>query len=102
MSTKITSVRTYTKGEGESAKQLVCINNNIHISQKQLNGLGYKNPKALIGSEISVVFYKEGEEMFNKQKCSKADTIVKSFEITDSAEDLRYAKLANAGVIVQA
>ncbi len=91
----IKTVRTFIKGED---KAMVCINNTIYLSQKQVSAIGYKNPKALIGSSISVEYYKVGEELVNGAKCTKADTIIKDFSVEDTAEDIKFAKMANAGV----
>lgn len=89
----IKKVRAYMKGD----RAMVCINDTIHLSLKQLTALGYTNPQALIGNEITVVFYALDEEMVNKAKCTKADTIVKSFEIEATSDDIKMQKAVNAG-----
>lgn len=94
----VTSVRTYMS---KSEKAMVCINGSIHVSQKQLDGLGYRHAVALQGETINVEFYAEGENMINGQQCTKADTILKSFSVSISENDLKLAKAANFGLIVK-
>lgn len=89
----IKKVRSYMKDD----RTMVCINDTIHLSLKQIAALGYSNIQALIGNEITVVYYALDEEMVNKAKCTKADTIVKSFEIEASADDIKMQKAVNAG-----
>lgn len=93
-------VRTYTKGQGEAAKKMVCINNEIHLSQKQLDGLGYSVPHALIGGKIEAEYYAEGEKLLNGDKCTKADTIVKDFQIEDNEKLNNMRLMAAAGLKV--
>lgn len=78
-------------------RAMVCINDTIHLSLKQIEALGYSNPQALLGNEITVVYYAVGDKMVNEKDCTKADTIVKSFEIEASAEDIKMLKAVNAG-----
>lgn len=101
MSQEIKSVRTFDKGTEDAPKVIVCINQNIFISAKQLAMQGYKNAKALIGANIDVEFYKKGEELINGVKCSDDNKIVKQFTIEHSESALKYAGLANEGVIVK-
>ena len=93
MKQTVKKVRSYLKVD----KAMVCINDTIHVSLKQVQALGYDNPQALLGNEITVVYYAIDEEMINKAKCTKDNTIVKSFEVEASAEDIRLIKAANAG-----
>lgn len=94
----VTSVRSYI---GKNDKPMVCINGSIHVSQKQLDGLGYRQAIALQGETINVEYYAAGDTMLNGAQCTKADTIVKSFNVSISEADLKLAKAANFGLIVK-
>ena len=105
---EIKTIRTYTRTNKFGVeKAIVCINDTIHLSSAQLKASGYSNPKAAIGNVLNVEYFAVGENLLNKDdagvlvKCDKADSIVKSFTIEESAEDLRFAKMANAGLTVK-
>lgn len=89
----VKKVRSYMRNE----KPMVCINDTIHVSLKQVTALGYSNPQALIGNEVTVEYYKTGDELLNGAKCTKDNQIVKSFEVEASAEDIKMSKAVNAG-----
>lgn len=100
---EIKGIREYsrTKKDG-TIKEMVCINDTIHLSKEQLKACGYSNPRAIIGNKMNVTFYQENELLIDKvTKCTKADTIVKSFDIEQSVLDIQFAKLANAGLSVK-
>lgn len=111
MSTKkltINSVRSFDQTNSTTGvvTSKVVINPNdespVYLSAKQMTNAGYRNPKGAIGCELTVTYYNVDELLLDgKSKCTKPDMLVKSFSIEDSAEDLRLAKMANAGVMVK-
>lgn len=94
METIVKKVRSYTKGED---KAMVCINDEIHVSLKQVQALGYQTPQSLLGNKITVEYYKTGDKLLNDKECTKDNTIIKSFEVEASSKDIDMAKAANAG-----
>ena len=96
----VSKTRTYVRPATEKSaeRSMVCINDTVHVSLKQLGSLGYTNAQALIGNKVNVDFYAKDEEMFNGAKCTKDDTIVKSFEVEASTQDIALAKAVNAGM----
>lgn len=108
MTTEVKTIRTYARtNKAGVEKSMVCINDTIHLSAAQLKASGYPNPRAAIGNTINVVYFAVGEDLLNKDdkglavKCDKADSIVKSFTIEESAQDIQFAKMANAGLSVK-
>ena len=108
-SIEVKTVRSYTRTTKSGVeKSMVCVNDTIHISTAQLASAGYTNARAIIGNTMEVEFYAVGEDLLNKDaatglpmKCTKADSILKSFTIQESALDLQFAKMANAGLSIR-
>jgi hypothetical protein len=99
---KINNIRTFAKDQAKPELLTVVINNEIYLSAKQLANAGYKNPKAAIGCQLSVEYYAVGDLLLDKiSKCTKDNTLIKSFTIEDGEDDIRLAKMANAGVMVK-
>ena len=75
---------------------MVCLNDKIYLSQKQLTGVGFRNPHATKGCNIDVTFYKKGDKMFNDVECTSDETIVKDFSLESAIQDVTFGKAANA------
>lgn len=101
----ILEVRTMVRGEKTSvlfgtASRKIDDKNAIFLSEKQVQratGLN-SNYDVLKGSKIDVTFYKEGEELINGEKATKADSIVKSFVIEKSDKLVEMASAAGFGM----
>ena len=82
----IVRVTPYSK----NGKSLVCLELDnkqlVHISNKQLAAQGFGTPTLLVGSQINVTFYDEGEELFSGATCTEDNTIVKEFSVQPSIQ----------------
>ena len=97
---KITSVRTSVKED----KVLAIIRvegkeQPIFLTAKQIEaatGLS-RNFSVLKGSDINVEYYAEGDELANGTKCTKANTLVKEYDIELAASVNNIATAAAFG-----
>lgn len=82
----IVRVTPYSK----NGKSLVCLELDnkqlVHITNKQLAVQGFATPTLLVGSQIQVEFYSEGDELFSGAKCTDDNVIVKEFSIQPSIQ----------------
>lgn len=91
-------VRVYQRPRPDGTQRtMVCINDTVHVSTKQTEGLGFHNPQSIVGNELNVEFYKKDEKMFNGQACTDDNKIVKTIEIKLGEFDQKMAKAHNAG-----
>lgn len=97
---KIISVRTSVKEDRTLAViRVEGKENPIFLTAKQVEaatGLS-RNFSVLKGSDINVEFYKENDELVGGGKCTKADTLVKEFDIELAASVNNIATAAAFG-----
>lgn len=70
----------------------------VFLTKKQMQSAGYQHPLAIVGNEIEVEFYQEGDKMFNEAVCTKSDIIAKNTVIHASADDVLIAKAVGYGM----